>query len=272
VNRPDLLLVTDPGYPAKGRAYGDEDVLLAERLGDAFVVTPCPPEEAARRLDGCDVALVRNSGPVLRHRVAWEAFRARATQLGRPVVNPLDGRGDQQGKQHLVEMTVAGMPVIPTVDSVADLHRLGAPERFVVKPKGGADSIGMEILDSLASIELGELVAQPQVDFVREESYVFVGRAFAYALRAPDRERRWDLEQWSPTDADVAFAQQFVDWNTLDLGVTRVDACRLPDDSLLLVELEDLNPYLSLEVLDPATLEAVVGRLVADLHQSIGDR
>lgn len=33
-------------------------------------------------------------------------------------------------------------------------------------------------------------------------------------------------------------------------SLPRLDACRLPDGRLLLVELEDLNPYLSLDLLE----------------------
>lgn len=270
--RPSVLLVTDPSYPAAGRRYGDEDVLLAARLGEHVDVTTCSPVEAAARCDGFGVVLVRNSGPVLGHLDAWEAFRRRAAEVGVPVVNPLHGKGDQAGKGYLVEMTVAGMPVIPTIDSIDEVGRLGDADRFVVKPKAGADSLGQEVVTSLDGVELGELVAQPFVDFVHEESYVFVGRSFAYSLRAPDKAKRWELEQWHPSADDVAWAQVFVDWNGLDVGVTRVDACRLPDRSLLLVELEDLNPYLSLEVLDPRTLDAFVAALVQDLHTAIEER
>jgi hypothetical protein len=261
--------VTDPGYPAKGRRYGDEDVLLAGRLRASFEVATAHPNEAAAAIDQADVVLVRNSGPVLGHLEAWEAFKARAAAVDVPVVNPLHGKGDQAGKGYLVEMTAAGMPVIPTVDSFAELARLGAAERFVVKPKAGADSLGQEVLTDLAGVELGELVAQPFVPFVHEESYVFVGRSFVYAVRTLDEARRWQLEPWRPSHDDVAWAQVFVDWNGLDVGVTRVDACRLPDGSLLLVELEDLNPYLSLEVLDGPTLDAFVAALVQDLRTAI---
>jgi hypothetical protein len=36
-------------------------------------------------------------------------------------------------------------------------------------------------------------------------------------------------------------------------GIQRVDACRTKDGGLLLVELEDLNPFLSLELVDNKT-------------------
>ncbi|MBW5425057.1 hypothetical protein GKQ77_26445, partial [Streptomyces sp. BG9H] len=70
-----------------------------------------------------------------------------------------------------------------------------------------------------------------------------------------------------PTPADLAFARRFIDWNAIDHGIQRVDACRAPSGDLLLVELEDLNPYLSLDLLDEETRDtfvtAVKGALVA---------
>jgi hypothetical protein len=45
-----------------------------------------------------------------------------------------------------------------------------------------------------------------------------------------------------------------------------VDACRTREGELLLVELEDLNPYLSLDLVDEATREAFVARMTRPLH------
>ena len=51
----------------------------------------------------------------------------------------------------------------------------------------------------------------------------------------------------------LAFAREFVEWNTIEHGIQRVDACRTKEGDLLLVELEDLNPYLSIDLLDAPT-------------------
>ena len=110
---------------------------------------------------------------------------------------------------------------------------------------------------------------QPHVDLVHEISFVFVGRAFQYALYAPDRDRRRGLAPYAPAEDDLAFAQRFVDWNALDVGVQRVDACRTRDGGLLLVELEDLNPYLSLDLLEPAVRDAFTAALVGTLHEAL---
>lgn len=60
-----------------------------------------------------------------------------------PVYNPLTGRGDMAGKQYLLDLTASGHPVIPTVDDPADLALLPPAASYAVKPKQGADSIGL---------------------------------------------------------------------------------------------------------------------------------
>ena len=265
---PALLYVTDLTYPARGRRYGDEDVHLADRLREDFRIALCHPRDTVALMDGFDAVVVRNSGPVLHHRDAWDAFRTRALERGTRVFNELSGRADMVGKRYLVELSVAGEPVIPTVDRRADLERLPRAAEYVVKPELGADSIGLEVLsaDRLAETDLDGLLVQPRIDFRHEVSFYFVDRAFQYALHAPDPDRRWALEPYDPTAADLVFAQRFVDWNTIDHGIQRVDACRTAEGELLLVELEDLNPYLSLDRVDAGTRDAFVAAMTASLR------
>ena len=267
--RPALLLVTDLRYPARGRRYGDEDVWLSGALREHFDVALCSPLDATALLPTFDVVLVRNSGPVIHYRPAYDAFRTEVARRGTRLVNPLTGRGDMQGKGYLVELWAAGAPVIPTVDRRSDLEQLPAADQWIVKPMLGADSIGLKVLDSLEGVDLDGSLVQPRIDLVHEISFVFVGRRFLYAVYAPDRDRRWELVPYTPTDEDLAFAQHFVDWNALDIGVQRVDACRTHDGHLLLVELEDLNPYLSLDLVDADTRSRFTSALVASLHDAL---
>ncbi|XIE79786.1 hypothetical protein AB6O49_20865 [Streptomyces sp. SBR177] len=266
--RPRLLYVTDLAYPARGRRYCDEDIALTARLRERFDLALCHPRDAAALMDAFDAVVVRNSGPVLHYREAHEDFRARARAHGTRVYNPLHGRGDMAGKQYLLDLTAAGFPVIPTVDRAADLGRLPEARQYAVKPKAGADSIGLEFVpyERLAELTYGEVLVQPRIDFRYEVSFYFVDDRFQYALHAPDPERRWVLEPYEPTAADLAFARRFIAWNTLDHGIQRVDACRAPDGELLLVELEDLNPYLSLDRVPEEVRERFVDAMADSLH------
>ncbi|GAB7106364.1 hypothetical protein JCM4814A_46780 [Streptomyces phaeofaciens JCM 4814] len=267
--RPRLLYVTDLAYPARGRRYCDEDIHLTSRLRAHFDLALCHPLDAARLMDGFDAVVVRNSGPVLGYAAQYRAFREHATRTGARVYNPLTGKADMAGKQYLLELTEAGFPVIPTVDRADDLHRLPAADRYAVKPKLGADSIGLEFVtaDLLPALTYGSILVQPRVEFSYEVSFYFVDHDLQYALYAPDPARRWDLQPYAPTAEDREFARRFIEWNGLAHGIQRVDACRAPGGELLLVELEDLNPYLSLDVLDDAGRDAFVAATTRSLHR-----
>ncbi|MFD8087117.1 hypothetical protein ACFV4F_36115 [Kitasatospora sp. NPDC059722] len=271
--KPRVLFVTDLAYPARGRRYCDEDIRLSARLREDFDVALCHPLDAATLTDAFDLVLVRNSGPVLNYRAAYEAFRDRALDRGTRVYNQLTGRADMAGKQYLVDLDAAGYPVIPTADRAEDLGRLPVVPEYVVKPKLGADSIGLRIVprEELGSVAFGDgVLVQPLVRFAYEVSFYFVDDAFQYALHAPDPEQRWRLEPYGPTAADLDFARRFIAWNTIEHGIQRVDACRTPEGDLLLVELEDLNPYLSLDLVDEATQDRFVAALKASLHELAG--
>ncbi|WP_424187357.1 hypothetical protein ACOBQX_05975 [Actinokineospora sp. G85] len=263
----DLLYVTDLAYPARGRRYGDEDVFLTARLREHFTLALCHPLDARAMMGRFDAVVVRNSGPSLHYREEYQAFRDAALAAGVRVYNPLTGRGDMAGKQYLVDLTAAGYPVIPTVDRPEDVDRLPESPSYAVKPKAGADSIGLEFLPraELGRVGPGVLI-QPEVDFRHEVSFYYVDHAFQYALHAPDPARRWVLEPYQATAADLGFARRFIEWNTLAHGVQRVDACRTRDGDLLLVELEDHNPYLSLDRVPEPAREAFVAALVDSLR------
>jgi hypothetical protein len=76
--RPAILFVTDLAYPAAGRRYGDEDIFLTARLREAFDLALCHPLDVVALMDAFDAVVVRNSGPVMHYRPAFDAFRARA--------------------------------------------------------------------------------------------------------------------------------------------------------------------------------------------------
>jgi hypothetical protein len=271
MSRSSLLLVSDLNYRAQGRSYGDEDTWLAGRLRERFDVAICSPLDATALMAPFDLILVRNSGPVIHYQEEYDTFRRAAIETGARLVNPPTGQGDQQGKGYLVTMCAGGEAVIPTVGRRADLPRLPNVAEYVVKPVLGADSVGLRFFqaEQLPEVDLTGCLVQPRMDVVHEISFVFVGRSFSYATYAPDHERRWELVPYPASDDEIAFAQRFVDWNSLEIGVQRVDACRTRDGDLLLVELEDLNPYLSLDVLEPSVRESFCAELVRTLETAL---
>lgn len=267
--RPNLLYVTDLAYLANGRPYGDEDIFLSSRLRSDFDIALVHPLDVTALMDRFDAVVVRNSGPVLHYQEEYQEFRDQAAARGIRVFNSLTGRADMVGKQYLLDLTAQGYPVIPTVDRPDDLGRLPQADRYAVKPAAGADSIGLRFVahDRLGALDWNGILVQPRIDFRYEVSFYYVGEAFQYALYAPDPGRRWILEPYEPTAADLAFARRFIDWNTLDHGIQRVDACRTHSGGLLLVELEDLNPFLSLDLVPDNIRDDFVANMTAALHQ-----
>ncbi|AMM94740.1 hypothetical protein QUF81_06805 [Peribacillus simplex] len=252
-----LLFVTDLYYEAKGRNYYEEDLFLTSELREDFQLVICHPEDTETFEKDFDLIVFRNAGPVANFKDKYQAFRNRAA-TGLKTYNSFIGKADMNGKEYLIELTNAQFPVIPTIDTLDSLNKLPNVALYIVKPKDGADSIGLEFVtkdelgDKIDS-ESKNLLVQPFINFEYEVSFYFIDKEFQYALYAPDKEKRWELKEYTPTEKDLAFAQQFIEWNNLDWGIQRVDACRNEQGELLLVELEDLNPYLSLlELTDEA--------------------
>jgi len=246
-----ILYLTDLYYEAKGRKYYEEDLFITSKLKEHFNILIGHPHQAISYLDSADFVVLRNTGPVLSYHNYFQEFLTAIKEKNILTFNSFDGKADIKGKQYLLDLTNQGYPVIPTVDSITKIDSIGNPEKYIVKIKNGADSIGMETLtkeELLNSQPNGKLI-QPLIDFEYEVSFYYLNDTFQYALYAPHKNKRWELVEYKPTSYDLRFAEKFIKWNDIERGITRVDACRLKDNSLLLVELEDLNPFLSIDLL-----------------------
>lgn len=266
-----ILYLTDLYYKAQGRNYYEEDLYITSRLKDHFDLLIGHPQQALSFLHTADVVVFRNTGPVMWYQEYFNRFVAQVKEQGVRTFNSFDGKADMKGKQYLLDLTAAGYPVIPTVERVEDLELLGATDRYIVKLKDGADSIGMSIRnrEELLQVPPPDRLIQPFLDFQYEVSFYYLDNAFQYALYAPDKGKRWALEEYDATAADRAFADKFIRWNNMARGIVRVDGCRLPDGSLLLVELEDLNPFLSIDVLPEEQREQFVQNFINALTKAV---
>ena len=265
-----ILYLTDLNYPAKGRNYGEEDIFLTGALKDSFDLALCHPKNAAAFEDDADLIVFRNTGSVLGYQDIYDAFVQRVKQKGLRTFNEFCGKADMCGKQYLLELTEKGYPVIPTVDRIEAFQKLPAAQWYVIKPKNGADSIGLSFLSENELLahppESGVFVIQPAIDFLYEVSFYFINDSLEYAMYAPDKTCRWKLEPYAFSTEDRAFAEQLIQWNSIKNGIQRVDACRTKDGRLLLMELEDLNPYLSILEVDTDTRERFMKDLIAALQ------
>lgn len=259
-----ILYLTDLYYEAKGRKYYEEDLYITSRLKEHFHVLIGNPRQAISFLDVADFIVFRNTGPVIYYQDYFRDFLSAVREKEIVTFNSFDGKADTRGKQYLVDLSKLGFPVIPTVDSFSEIDQLGMPEKYITKIKDGADSIGMEVLsreELLSTQPTGKLI-QTWVNFEYEVSFYYINDTFQYALYAPDKQKRWELVEYIPTPADLQFADQFVAWNAMACGISRVDACRLRDGGLWLVELEDLNPFLSIDLLSSDKRELFITNLI----------
>ena len=267
-----ILFVTDLYYEAKGRLYYEEDLFLTSELRKDFNLVICNPKDMNSFTDDFDLTIFRNAGPVANFKDEYELFRNNVKLKNLKTYNSFDGKGDMNGKDYLIELTKKNFDVIKTIDNINDFSKLPEVETYVTKPKDGADSIGMEFLskeDVLKKVDKDDrnTLIQPLINFEYEVSFYFIDKEFQYALYAPDKNRRWELKEYKATKEDLDFANSFIEWNNINHGIQRVDACRDNNGKLLLVELEDLNPYLSLLDISPKLRDKFVKNLKLSLQK-----
>lgn len=267
-----ILFVTDLYYEAKGRLYYEEDLFLTSELRKDFNLVICNPKDMNSFTDDFDLTIFRNAGPVANFKDEYELFKNNAKLKNLKTYNSFNGKGDMNGKDYLIELTKKNFDVIKTIDTINDFSKLPEVETYVIKPKDGADSIGMEFLSKevlLRRVDKNDknTLIQPLINFEYEVSFYFIDKEFQYALYAPDKNRRWELKEYKATKEDLDFANSFIEWNNINHGIQRVDACRDNNGKLLLVELEDLNPYLSLLDISPKLRDKFVKKLKLSLQK-----
>lgn len=270
-----IYFVTNISYQARGRSYGEEDLFLIEILKNNFslqIVHPSDLPSLCSNVKSNDLVLIRNSGPVIDYYAEYLFFRTFSHKNRLKVYNSTDGKADMVGKDYLVNLYCWQYPVIATIDNAKNILDLPDSELYVFKAKNSADSNNIKIvpqknLFSHLNDHDSNTLIQPYIRFEYEVSFYYIDQVFQYSLYAPDVKNRWKLELFAPSETDLNFAQKFIDWNNMKCGIQRVDACRTLNGELQLMELEDLNPYLSLLELDVGTREAFVNKLISSLKK-----
>lgn len=264
-----LLYLTDLYYRANGRNYYEEDLYITSQLKEQFNILIGNPQQAMAFLDKADIVVFRNTGPVAYYQDYFNEFVETVKQKGIQTFNSFDGKADMKGKQYLLDLSAQGYPVIPTIDNLSQIDLLPESDKYILKLINGADSIGMETIrkEDLDKLLLTDKLLQPFIDFEYEVSFYFINGQFQYALHAPDKSKRWELEMYQASEEDLRFAHKFIQWNNMERGIQRVDACKLKDGSLLLVELEDLNPFLSLDLLPEELRDQFIRNFIQALKE-----
>jgi hypothetical protein len=243
MSRPSLLLVTDLTNGAEA-----EDILIADFLRRDFQVLVCHPADSETLEESVDIILVRNYWNDARYGESEPWYDRWRSKPSLPIHDDLYVRSGS-GKDYLLELYDQDFPVIPSVDDVSNLDALPDTDTYFIKPKDGFSSINTQKLSRKELLMLnpqGYLI-QPFVDFEYEISFYYLDKKLQYTLYAPDKDERWDLEACTPSESDILFAERFIRWNKQGRGIERIDACRLRDGSLQLVEITDQGgAYLSI--------------------------
>lgn len=261
---PSLLFVTnlENNDPA-------EDRFLARFLSETFTVTMRSPHDADPK--GFSRMLIRNAWPNHEFTEDFRRLKTACEQSGTKAYNPFHRNNYLENKRYLGTLCQAGYPVIPTALSAAGLANIPATKSYVVKPLDGDSSrdVGTIRADQLDQVDFSRFIVQPFVKFADEISLFFVDGRFVYALKSKGPERRWDLAEFKPTDVEIAWALRFVKWNAMPYGLQRIDGCRLPNGKILLMEIEDQCPKLSLRLLSRGTRHAICKALRDSLVKNL---
>jgi hypothetical protein len=181
-----ILYVTDFYYEAKGRKYYEEDLYITSKLKAHFNILIGHPHQAISFIDSADLIVFRNTGAIMEYQDYFNQFLVVVNKKNSLNFNSFDGKADIKGKQYLLDLMKENYPVIPTVGTIEELQKLGNSEKYIVKIKNGADSIGMKILNKkeLLKFNPSDQLIQPLLDFEYEVSFYYLNDEYQYALYA----------------------------------------------------------------------------------------
>ena len=245
--RPKILFLTNKQNDAP-----EEDELLINYLNKDFDLIVSHPSECLPFLNTVVGVIIRNIWPTHEYQEDWDDVKTYMRDSDLPVYNPLDFKGDIEGKDYLVILYNKGYPVIPSIDRVKDLERLPPSEYYWIKPKKSCDGVGAEKLNKEELLQRNPrgLIIQPYMEFECEPSFFYIDNEYHHAISEKHRLLNNGVNSYDPTSDDLEFAMQFVRWGDLAYGTQRIDAIRTRDGTLLLTEIENLSPYLYLAEID----------------------
>ena len=188
-------------------------------------------------------------------------------------------------KAYLTQLAEAGLPVVPTVVATAAnlAEAAAAYDVTVIKPRVGAGGRGVETITGgvLPDVDRGEgpWIVQPKVESVHTEGetsvFVFGGQAISKVRKLPGpgsilvHEHLGGTYAVVPLDAEatdlaIRVVEGASDLLERHLSYARVDMMRMPDDRLVVSELEVTEPGLYLDVL-PGNADAFADMVLTRL-------
>lgn len=278
-----MTILIDLLMPSAGNEYATEAAAIAARFDAAFAdggMRLAPRPWDAGPGDGV-AALALFAWGYHVDVARWLAILA-AWPARQPLFNAPDLIRWNTRKTYLAELEAAGIPIVPSLFGDADAVSIARAfdqfgvDTLIVKPQISAGSYRTHRVTRGMTIEpLADAIIQPflpSVGDAGEWSIFFIGGAFSHAARKVARQGEFRVQpqfggRFTPLDPDaatLALAGRVVGAMPGDPLYVRVDLLHMPDGSLVLIELEAIEPdlYLDIEPAAPARLaEALAGRL-----------
>lgn len=278
-----MTVVVDLLMPSAGNEYATEAAAIAANYDAAFAdggMRLAPRPWDAGPGDGAAALALFAWGyhvDVDRWLAILAAWPARQPLFNAPGLIRWNTR-----KTYLAELEAAGIPIVPSLFGDADAVSISRAfdqfgvDTLIVKPQISAGSYRTDRVTRGMTIEpLADAIIQPflpSVGDAGEWSIFFIGGAFSHAARKVARAGEFRVQpqfggqftRLEPDAATLSLAQRAVAAVPGDPLYVRVDLLHMPDGSLVLIELEAIEPdlYLDIEPAAPARLaEALAGRL-----------
>ncbi len=179
---------------------------------------------------------------------------------------------DGEGKGYLCDMFSNGEQVIPTINTRANIDLLPKSAKYVIKDiKSFGNGLYQRFVDASDLHDAyteGEII-QPFVDFVSEVQCYYVGEELMYVFEyTPSKYPNYPPPQFIDlSENDKSLSDKYAKYSNLKHGFQRIDFLRRPDNSLLLMEIEDHAAFMNLRRLPEDILEKTLTKFKENIYQ-----
>lgn len=176
---------------------------------------------------------------------------------------------DGTGKGYLEKLYHKNIKVIPTTDDIDEALGWNC-ENYMLKTKVSYGScLGQKEVskENLKSEYSQKYLIQPKLDFKSEVQTYFINNKLMYVFEyIPYKDEIHDPIKIQLTEEEEKFVKSFVNLSDIEVGMKRIDFLRLNDDSLILLEMEDHAPVMSMEKLDEDLRNKVIDYYVEGIY------
>lgn len=181
---------------------------------------------------------------------------------------------DGKGKEYLLDFYRKGLKVIPTSNDLNEALNWNYDKYVLKQINSFGSSIGQAYVskDELKEkFNKDKYLIQPKLKFKSEVQTYFINSKLMYAFEyIPSKYPVYpDPIYINLSKEEEKLATLFSSLSNIKYGMKRVDFLRLEDNSLVLLEIEDNAPHMSLEELDEKYRNKVIDEYVKGIYEFI---